>query len=438
MTTNELKSYFLQHAEVTTDSRQCPEGSIFIALKGEKFNGNAYAAKALEQGCAVAVVDESQHCVDGDPRYVLVDDALQTLKNLARLWRRQFHIPVVAITGTNGKTTTKELVRAVLSERYNVMATEGNFNNDVGVPKTLLRLRPEHEIAIVEMGASHPGDIKTLVETAEPTCGLVTNVGRAHLQGFGSFEGVMQTKGELYDFLSAQKDSAVFIHAEDEHLMAMAHQRGISQLVTYSTNGNPSCFASGQLHSASPFVSFTWKEQPVETHLVGSYNLANLMAAVCVGRFFDVSTEQINHALSTYVPTNNRSQMMKTNRNTLVVDAYNANPTSMMAALESFSMQMPSAEDKLNAFLILGDMKELGESSGMEHQRIVDFLAAQHFQRVWLVGDEFAHTTGTGAFRLFHDVEEVKTMLKTEKPEGFTVFIKGSNSTKLYELPAFL
>ena len=283
------------------------------------------------------------------------------------------------------------------------------------------------------MGASHPGDIKTLVETAEPDYGIVTNVGRAHLQGFGSFEGVMQTKGELYDFLAA-RSAPVFIHAENEHLMSMARQRGLARLVDYSTTGDTQCFVSGTLLSANPCVNFEWGGSHVlSTHLVGGYNLPNLMAAVCVGRYFDVSPEQINHALAAYVPTNNRSQMVKTERNTLIVDAYNANPNSMMAALESFCQQQPK-----QSFLILGGMGELGDCSQQEHRRIADWLAAHSFSRVWLVGSEFADIHPSPDFRLFKDVEEVKAALEKEQPSGFTVLIKGSNSKRLYELPPYM
>ncbi|MBP5569791.1 MAG: UDP-N-acetylmuramoyl-tripeptide--D-alanyl-D-alanine ligase, partial [Prevotella sp.] len=278
MNIKDLYELYRQHPVITTDSRECPEGSIFIALKGASFNGNQFALSALEKGCAYAIVDEeSEESSDRRPegesqlngRIIKVDDCLQTFKDLAREHRRQFHIPVIGITGTNGKTTTKELISTVLSEKYNVLYTQGNFNNDVGVPKTLLRLKPEHEIAVIEMGASHPGDIKTLVETVEPTCGLITNVGRAHLQGFGSFEGVKKTKGELYDYLKSEElrvkseeysGGTVFINADNEHLMGMARERGLKHLVKYGQKAED-VVVRGRVTKCDPFLNFEWKKE---------------------------------------------------------------------------------------------------------------------------------------------------------------------------------
>ena len=255
MEISELYQIYQAHPVITTDSRDCPEGSIFLALKGASFDGNKFADMALEKGCAYVIIDEKKYAKEGDERYILVEDCLTTFKELAREHRRHFDIPVIGITGTNGKTTTKELVSAVLDEKYNVMFTQGNFNNDVGVPKTLFRLNPENEIAVVEMGASHPGDIQKLVDYVEPTCGMITNVGRAHLQGFGSFEGVKKTKGELYDFLAAN-DALVFINADNEHLMEMANQRNINRLITYGKDEN--CDVWGEVISCAPFLKFRW------------------------------------------------------------------------------------------------------------------------------------------------------------------------------------
>ena len=282
MNIKKLYELYRQHPVVTTDSRDCPEGSIFIALKGASFDGNKFAAAALEKGCSYAVVDEKEYCVEGDDRYILTDDCLTTFKELAREHRRQFNIPVVGITGTNGKTTTKELVSAVLAEKYDVMHTDGNFNNDVGVPKTLLRLKPEHEIAVVEMGASHPGDIKKLVEYVEPTCGLITNVGRAHLQGFGSFEGVKKTKGELYDFLKAN-NALVFLDTANDNLVEMARERELDRVISYGTDEQAE--VQGKVTAADPFITIEWKcggdgksipvalneWHEIKTRLIGSY-----------------------------------------------------------------------------------------------------------------------------------------------------------------------
>lgn len=435
MEISELHRIFMEHPIVTTDSRDCPEGSIFFALKGASFNGNCFAAAALDKGCSWAVVDEAEYATDS--RCILVDNCLHTLQQLARYHRRQFAIPVIGITGTNGKTTTKELMSAVLAERYSVLHTEGNFNNDIGVPKTLLRLTEKHEIAVVEMGASHPGDIRVLTEIAEPNCGLITNVGRAHLQGFGSFEGVVHTKGELYDFLRAKPDSVVFINADNPHLMGISE--GLPHVVKYGHVGTVQCAnIVGEVIDCSPFLHFRWRENcpegqwhEVRTHLIGAYNIDNMLAAITVGCHFGVAVESICHALENYIPSNNRSQLTVTEHNRLIVDAYNANPTSMTAALENFRDMNVAPK-----MAILGDMNELGEVSDEEHRRIAELIAVCGIDNVWLVGPEFGKTDCP--FRKFHDVDEVVAELSRQRPEGFYILIKGSNSTKLYKLPEFL
>ena len=380
MDIQQLYDFYTLHPVVTTDSRDCPEGSIFIALRGDSFDGNQFAAQALEKGCALAVVDDAQVFADYErhplagKRMLLVPDALQAFKDLAREHRRQFAIPVIGITGTNGKTTTKELLRAVLSQKYNVMATEGNFNNDVGVPKTLLRLAPEHELAIVEMGASHPGDIQTLAAAAEPTCGLITNVGKAHLLGFGSFQGVINTKGELYRFLASRDESTIFVNADNEHLMGIL-PAGVNA-VAYGHDAASGCRIVGEVVACDPFLRLRWRDNEgdgqwhnVDTHLIGSYNLDNVLAAVTVGLHFGVDAAAIDAAIEGYVPSNNRSQLTETGRNHLVVDAYNANPTSMEAALTNFDLMQVSPK-----MAILGEMRELGASSREEHTRLVERL----------------------------------------------------------------
>ena len=446
MEITELYQLYQQHRQITTDSRDCPKGSIFLALKGESLDGNKFASSALEKGCAYAIVDDKSVIPNGDKRFILVDDCLQTFKDLAREHRRQFNIPVIGITGTNGKTTTKELVAAVLSQKYHVLYTQGNFNNDVGVPKTLLRLTNEHEIAVIEMGASHPGDIKTLAETAEPTCGLITNVGKAHLQGFGSFEGVIKTKCELYDFLRSREDALIFINADNDYLMDQIGDEEDIWLSPYSTDPeNQYTCISGEIIACDPFLKFRWREplmtleeegrstkwHKVQTHLIGSYNIDNLLAAIAVGINFGVDRKKICAALEDYVPSNNRSQMTVTEKNHLVVDAYNANPSSMMAALENFKLMQGD-----NKMAILGAMRELGEVSAEEHQRIVDYLKTTDVETVWLVGEEFNDTQCD--YRKFKDVEEVKAAIAAEHPEGHYILIKGSNSTKLYQLPELL
>ncbi|MBR4919774.1 MAG: UDP-N-acetylmuramoyl-tripeptide--D-alanyl-D-alanine ligase [Prevotella sp.] len=458
MDIKKLYKLYQQHPYITTDSRDCPKGSIFLALKGESFNGNQFAMQALEKGCAYAIVDEApsnlpQQGTAFADRVIVVKDALQTFKDLAREHRRQFDIPVVGITGTNGKTTTKELIRAVLAECYNVMATEGNFNNDVGVPKTLFRLTKEHDIAVVEMGASHPGDIRTLVETAEPTSGLITNVGRAHLLGFGSFEGVCKTKGELYDYLISH-DCPLFVNRDNEHLMQMIsnHQSPINNhqspdIYYYGQSDSKDILIHGEVVSCAPFLKFRWREQDddagytsewmeVQTHLIGAYNLDNILAAITLGYVNNVPFEQINHAIANYVPSNNRSQMTVTEHNHLVVDAYNANPTSMKAAIDNFKLMEVSPK-----MAIIGKMGELGDVEQEEHQKVVDMLANAHFDKVWLVGDEFSNCQLSIAnCQLFHDVEEVKKALTANHQPltGYYILIKGSNSNKLFQLPELL
>lgn len=428
MDISNLYNIFKAHSEITTDSRECPPGSMFFALKGASFNGNAFAAKALEQGCACAVVDENEYYDPADGRYVLVDDCLTALQQLARYHRRQMGTTIVGITGTNGKTTTKELVAAVLAEKYNVLYTQGNFNNHIGVPKTLLRLRPEHEVAVIEMGANHPGEIKTLVDIVEPDYGIITNVGKAHLEGFGSFEGVIHTKGELYDYLRAH-DKTAFIHAENEHLMKISN--GL-KLIKYGTSGAADLVASGEVTVCDPYLNFRWRHaenewHTVGTHMIGSYNISNMLAAACVGLTFEVSAEQIDHALSHYMPSNNRSELEVTACNKLIIDAYNANPTSMNAAISNFNDMKVRPK-----MAILGDMKELGAVSREEHQKVVDMLLASDIGPVWLVGSEFGQIDCP--FRKFTDVEAVKQELLRQRLEGYYILIKGSNSTKLYLL----
>jgi len=438
MDIKELYDLYLQHPCITTDSRNCPKDSIFLALKGASFDGNKFAKAALEKGCAYAIIDEPAYAEADNDRLILVDDCLKTFKEIAREYRRNFQIPVIGITGTNGKTTTKELVSAVLAERYRVMHTEGNFNNDVGVPKTLLRLDVTHEIAVVEMGASHPGDIEKLVTYVEPTCGMITNVGRAHLLGFGSFEGVKRTKGELYDYLKAH-DGLLFLNESNVDLVEMARQREMNRIMTYGQSDDAN--VQGEVSECAPFLRFTWRNMAtteskartydVQTHLIGAYNIDNMLAAITIGLHFGVTPEQINHALSHYIPANNRSQLEVTAKNKLIVDAYNANPSSMAAAVENFKLM--NVEHKM---AILGDMRELGEVSALEHQKLVDKLAEDGFKEVWLVGEEFGKTQT--AFRKFKNVDEVKAEIAAHCPENYYILIKGSNGIKLFELPELL
>ena len=426
-----LYTCFKECGKVTTDTRNCPEGSMFIALKGETFNGNAFAKQALEKGCRYAVVDEAQYAEEGNPNILLVDNCLEALQNLAREHRREVGTRIIGITGTNGKTTTKELIAMVLQKCYKVLYTQGNLNNHIGVPLTLLNLTKEHELAVVEMGANHPGEIRTLVNIAEPDCGLITNVGKAHLEGFGSFEGVVKTKSELYDYLRNKKNAFIFLDKDNEVLCQAS--AGLES-IGYGME-NDGLYVSGKLHACAPFLAFEWKHKgvnhDVNTRLIGTYNIKNALVAIAVGCHFEVPAEAICEALNGYIPSNNRSQLTETENNHLIVDAYNANPTSMMAALENFRlMEVP------HKVAVLGDMKELGEGSVEEHRKIVAFLGECGFEKVILVGAEFGKVNTN--FEHYPDVEAVKAIFAESKPEGKFMLIKGSISMKLAQLKDIL
>lgn len=389
---------------VSTDTRNLPTGCVFFALCGETFDGNRFAAQALEQGASMAIVSDESIYADlvakfGTERALLLPADLRSrggvvgLQSLARAWRRELELPIIGITGTNGKTTTKELTAAVLATKYRIYYTQGNLNNSIGVPLTLLSITRAHEMAIVEMGASHPGDIRELVEVAEPDYGLITNVGRAHLQGFGSFEGVQKTKKELYDYIRVH-GGKIFRNTDNPYLAAMAG-------------------------SDLPTITYTTGTMPSGTHLVGDYNAENVSAALCVGEYFGIPREQGLEAIRAYVPTNNRSQAMDTAYNHLIVDAYNANPTSMQAAINAFRGDT----------YILGAMRELGDYSHLEHQNIVNMLAERKADKVFLVGNEYMDTTSP--YPVFDDVESLYNYLKEHPLRGCTILLKGSHSTHI-------
>lgn len=437
---------FLSCSEVCTDSRKVTENSLFFALKGENFNGNDYACAALESGAAYAVIDSVkvyENNVSLHSKLVLVENVLEILQQLARYNRLQYRIPVIALTGTNGKTTTKELISATLSARYNVVSTLGNLNNHIGVPLTLLRINKDTQVAVIEMGASAPGEIDTLVNLVCPSFGLVTNVGKAHLLGFGSFEGVKKTKGELYDNLEEHKKIA-FVNTDNPVLMEMLGKRPSLHIVPYGIKSN--CARIVENEEGNPFLklivpnpSLTARPAEIEikTNLIGNYNADNVLAALCVSSYLAVPTEDAVAAIAAYVPSNNRSQMTKTSRNTLIIDAYNANPTSMEASIGNFAAL--KAEEKV---LVLGDMLELGADSVKEHCNIISFLERVHAEKVFLVGEEFGKAAkemekNSGNqlqdmnIMLFPDSLSLRTYFTEEPLCGKTVLIKGSRGIRL-------
>ena len=432
---------FLESSGVSIDSRNCPKDAMFVGIKGANFDGNLFVEKALELGCKYAITDNPEIGV-GNPNIIHVEDSLKTLQDLACYHRCKFNIPVIGITGTNGKTTSKELISTVLSKEYNVLYTQGNLNNHIGVPLTLLRLNRSHNIAVVEMGANHPKEIEFLCKIARPNYGIITNVGKAHLEGFGSFEGVKKTKGELYEWI-AGVDGKIFLHTDNPHLCEMA-EAGISTgsmtaCIKYGEAGDN--FVSGKIISCTPYINVNLslngnasgesQTYEINTQLIGDYNLSNILSAACIGRFFGVMDEDIVAALSEYTPTNNRSQCTRTERNTLIVDAYNANPTSMEAAIKNFS-KIETSDKKV---LILGDMKELGEDSEAEHIKVLNQIKSLGFTECYFVGSEFAKVAPSLGFtQCFSDVDLLAEHFQSNSVENSTILIKGSNSTKLTKI----
>ena len=429
METANLYQLFKQHPVVTTDSRNIPAGSIFFALKGDNFNGNTFAAEALARGAAFAIIDQPELATSD--RMILVPDVLISLQQLARYHRTQLKLPILAITGTNGKTTTKELIAAVLSKKFNIHFTQGNQNNHIGVPLTLLSMTPETEIGIIEMGANHIGEIKTLCDIADPDYGIVTNMGKAHLEGFGSFEGIVKTKSEMYDHLR-HKQGKCFINADNPLLIKQA--AGVEQISYGKSTDN---FMAGELASTQYNLVvkalFPKGWLYLKSQLIGDYNFENLLAAACVGKYFNVDPLLIQQALDEYTPSNNRSQLIKNEKNTLIMDAYNANPTSMMMALNNFA----SMQDDQKC-VILGDMLELGEASQEEHQRIADFVEGQAFAEVFLVGPQFRSTITGPEKKKFDNVELLSNYLKTQPMENKVILIKGSRGIHLERILALL
>ena len=410
---------------VDIDSRQVESGHLFMAMHGTQTDGHAYIPAAVEKGATAILCEELPAELAEGVTYIQVADSEDAVGKAATTFygNPSSKLELVGVTGTNGKTTTKELLASVLSTKYNLLYTEGNLNNHIGVPLTLLRLTHDHEMAVIEMGASHPGDIKELVDITQPNYGIITNVGRAHLEGFGSFEGVIKTKGELYDYMRRTKGK-IFINQDNQYLTDIA--KGIEQ-VTYGSD--ETAFAWGCVVSSNPYLTFEWKQQgkihTVETHLIGSYNLDNVLAAVAVGRFFKIPAERISRAIAAYEPTNNRSQLKKTENNELIIDAYNANPSSMKVALDNFSTMSVSPKA-----LILGDMRELGPTSDELHTEVITRIKEGNYDKVFLCGEHFQKAAGKD-FTTYATTEELIEALRKNPLKGYHVLIKGSHGMAL-------
>jgi UDP-N-acetylmuramoyl-tripeptide--D-alanyl-D-alanine ligase len=427
---------FRQHPLISTDTRKIIPGSLFFALKGDKFDANTFAQQALEAGAACAIIDNPAY--RNGEKYILVDDVLTALQDLARYHREQLTIPVIGLTGTNGKTTTKELINSVLSQRYKTLATQGNLNNHIGVPLTILSIEPSHEIAVIEMGANHQKEIELLCSIALPTHGLITNVGKAHLEGFGGLEGVKKGKGELYDFLRENKGVA-FVNSDSKDLLAMQQERGLKNILFYGT-GNPDNSVTGQVVENTPYLTLEWennnsgRSHVVKTQLTGGYNIDNVLAAICIGVYFGLTDPAINTGVENYQPKNNRSQIVKTATNTLICDYYNANPSSMTVAIENLGRM--DADKKI---MILGDMFELGEESAAEHAAVIKkAMETPADERIFIGKDFYEARVGGKSDTYYIAAEDAINGLKTNPIKNATILIKGSRGMALERLVELL
>jgi UDP-N-acetylmuramoyl-tripeptide--D-alanyl-D-alanine ligase len=421
-----LYEVFLLSKKITTDSRNIPEGAVFFALRGENFNGNDFAEKAVGNGASIAVVDDQRFL--GKEKYVVVQDTLLALQELAKLYRKDLKAKFIGITGSNGKTTTKELIREVLTADFKVQATVGNFNNHIGVPLTILSLSSDLDFAIIEMGANHIGEIARLCEITQPDFGLITNIGKAHLEGFGSFEGVIKAKSELYKYMNKAK-GPVFINSDNQLLESLSGNLG---KISYGKNTD--AFCSGEVVSSFPFLEIKTKNEIiVSTSLVGIYNFENVMASLCVGKYFGIDEEKIKQAIESYKPDNNRSQVIETKNNTLIMDAYNANPTSMEAAINNFSES--TYENKI---LILGEMLELGKDSKKEHELIVELALKGNFEQILLSGNEYSDRLVGDNILMFKNSDKLASYLEKKRITNKTILVKGSRGNKLEKIQKFL
>lgn len=430
MLIDQLYQIYKEFPKVCTDTRQISKDCLFFALKGDNFNGNSFADQALEAGAKYVVLDDPEFYKE-DPAYILVEDVLSSLQDLARFHRKHLKMPFIGITGTNGKTTSKELLNSVLSQKYYTYATKGNLNNHIGVPLTILSLTEDIEIAIVEMGANHVHEIEFLCGISNPTHGFITNVGKAHLEGFGSFEGVMQTKGELYDYLNANQGQ-IYIQGDNEYLLQMAANRNLKDVIYYGfTEKNQ---IQGGLVVADPFLTIFWKNkddaerQEVKTNLTGAYNIENMLAAVALGKTFGLSTEQINAGLGNYVPQNNRSQISKTDKNTIIADYYNANASSMAAALGN--LDVIQADRKV---AILGDMFEMGDQSEVEHRKVIEKAKSLNLDRLIFVGKAFYAQRDDQA-SYFESTDALKEDLVENPLDDYLILLKASRGMAFEKL----
>ena len=424
MELEDIYAIYLKHPSIQTDTRKLKSGDIYVALKGERFNGNSFALEALKQGAAYAIVDEDLG--SNDSRLIRVDDALTTLQSLAAHHRKQFKIPFIAITGSNGKTTTKELVHAVLSKKYKTYTTEGNLNNHIGIPLTILKIQSDAEMAIVEMGANHQQEIAEYCRYTNPTHGLITNCGKAHLEGFGGIEGVRKGKGELFDSLRATGGS-IFYYKDYDYLESMSN--GAMERVAYSSTTSSAC--RGEAMGSGAFLRVRMLDEvipnEIQTQLIGDYNLPNVLAAISIGRYFGVEEDAITEALSEYTPSNSRSQFVQRGSNRIILDAYNANPSSMKLAVENFARM--EGEHK---WVALGAMMEMGEESAYEHQQLVELIGLYQWEKVILVGKDFQLYAGTNNW--FPNVEKAAEWYREQNPQGIQLLLKGSRSMKMEKL----
>ena len=436
MNIEQLYSIYLQHPTICTDTRSITTGCLFFALKGDNFNGNNFAEQALKNGAAYAVIDEEEYA--GLPQCILVDNSLETLQELAKHHRSQLNIPFIGITGSNGKTTTKELINSVLSQHYKTYATKGNLNNHIGVPLTILAIHAETEIAIIEMGANHQNEIEFLCSISQPSHGLITNVGKAHLEGFGGFEGVKKAKGELYTFL-AENDGITFINQDNEILIKMANDRCVKSTIDYGSSEIN--YVSAQITKSDPTISVKWRQRSEESNhgfqnsnsnLSGTYNFENILAAIAIGCFFRLTPDEINSGIQSYLPSNNRSQITKTEKNVLICDYYNANPSSVLVALDNLE-----TVDANNKVLILGDMFELGYESAAEHLTILTKATKIDLLKRIFIGEEF-YELKNASDEFYRSTDEAFEALKNNPIQDATILIKGSRGMKLETLVALL